>query len=155
MSLDNTNLKPRSTAIESEMHQFQGTWRQIECEADGVKNPAEDYGANPISTFAGDTFVVRRTDGSIVIKGTFVIDPTQEPKTIDWTDTFGADAGKTFPAIYTRDGEQLIFCAADEGQARPAEFRSRQGQVLRVLQRVSNPVMPRPVDPVDPVEKDA
>ena len=119
------------------MQKFQGTWRQVECEADGIKNPAEDYGANPLSTFAGDTFVVTRADGSIVIKGTFVLDPTREPKTIDWTDTFGVDAGKTFPAIYTLAGDRLMFCAGDEGQPRPIEFRTRQGQVLRVLQRLT------------------
>jgi uncharacterized protein (DUF849 family) len=32
-------------------------------------------------------------------------------------------------------GDRLVFRVADEGQARPTEFRTRPGQVLRVSQR--------------------
>ena len=74
-------------------------------------------------------------DGSIPIKGIFKLDPTAEPKAIDYTDTFGADAGKTFLAIYSLEGDELIFCAADDGHERPTEFKTKLGQVLRVNQR--------------------
>lgn len=120
-----------------EMKKFQGTWRQILCEADGVKSPPDECGAEPVTTFTDDTFVVTRQDGSVVIKGTFVLDPTREPKEIDYTDTFGADAGKTFPAIYRFDGDQLTFCAADMGMDRPKVFRTRAGDTLRVHRRVA------------------
>jgi uncharacterized protein (TIGR03067 family) len=85
-----------------------------------------------------DTFVVTLADGSIVIKGFFKLDPTRVPKTIDWTDTFGEDAGKTFLAIYSLEGDQLVFCAADDAQERPTEFRTGPGQVLRVSQRLGS-----------------
>lgn len=126
---------PRS--VRDEMRAFQGTWRQTYCEADGVANPPDECGSEPSVTFAGDTFVVSRADGTVVIKGTFAIDPTQEPKAIDYTDTFGADAGKTFPAIYTMEGDELVFCAADEGMDRPKVFRTRIGDTLRVHRRVA------------------
>ncbi len=74
-------------------------------------------------------------DGSIPIKGIFKLDPTKQPKAIDYTDTFGADAGKTFLAIYSLKGDELIFCAAGEGHARPTEFKTKLGQVLRVNRR--------------------
>jgi len=125
------------SATADELQKLQGIWQQIECEIDGVKNPPEEYGAEPVSTFIGDTFVVTRVDGSVVIKGTLSLDPTRQPKTIDWTDTYGADAGKTFPAIYTLDEQRFIFCASDEGQPRPTDFRTQNGQVLRILQRIS------------------
>jgi uncharacterized protein (TIGR03067 family) len=54
---------------------------------------------------------------------------------MDLTDVFGEDAGKTFLAIYSLEGDRLVFCAADEGQARPTEFRTRKGEVLRVSLR--------------------
>jgi uncharacterized protein (TIGR03067 family) len=133
MQNKNSNLR---TAAADEIQKLQGKWQQIECEANGVKNPPEEYGAQPISTFTRDTFVVTRADGTVVIRGTFSLDPTRQPKAIDWTDTFGADAGKTFPAIYTLDEQRFIFCASDEGQPRPTEFRTQSGQVLRILQRV-------------------
>ncbi len=123
------------SAVTEEIKKFQGIWRQIACEKDGVAGSVDEFGSEPTSTFTGDTYVVTLADGTVAIKGTFMLDPTREPKTIDWIDTFGEDAGKTFLAIYSLEGDQLIFCAADEGQERPTEFRTRLGEVLRVCQR--------------------
>ena len=118
-----------------EMKKFQGTWRQIAYEKDGVKEPLDEQGWEPRVTFVDDTFIVILADGRIAIKGTYILDPTQEPKAVDWTDTFGEDEGKTFLAIYSLEGDRLIFCAADAGQERPTEFTTKPGQVLRVSQR--------------------
>ena len=133
--MGNTDAKSRSDAIAEEMEKFQGTWRQIAHERGGVADPPDEQGWEPRVTFTGDTFVVTLTDGSTAIKGTFKLDPTRQPKAVDWTDTFGPDAGKTFLAIYSLDGDRLVFCAAAEGQERPTEFRTRTGQVLRVNRR--------------------
>lgn len=122
--------------VEEELSKFQGTWRQTRCEADGVQDPSDEFGSQPLTTFSGNTYVVTLPDGTVVIEGTFTLDPTQEPKAVNWTDTCGTDREKTFPAIYVFEGEQLIFCAADEGMQRPKEFRTRPGDTLRVHQRV-------------------
>ena len=53
--------------------------------------------------------VVTLADGSTIIKGTYKLDPTQQPKALDLTDTFGADAGLTFLAIYRLEGDRLTF----------------------------------------------
>jgi uncharacterized protein (TIGR03067 family) len=126
---------PKANAMTEEMKKFQGTWKQISYERDGIKEPLDEQGWHPTVTFIGDTFVVTLADGSIPIKGTYRLDPTKEPKALDLTDTFGADAGKTFLAIYSLEGDRLTFCAADEGQERPTEFATRPGLVLRVSQR--------------------
>jgi hypothetical protein len=47
----------------------------------------------------------------------------------------GPDAGKTFLAIYSLEGDRLVFCAAVEGQERPTAFRAGPGQDPRVSQR--------------------
>jgi len=133
--MGNTDAKSRSDAVAREMEKFQGTWRQIAHERGGVADPPDEQGWEPRVTFTGDTFVVTLTDGSTAIKGTFKLDPTRQPKAVDWTDTFGPDAGKTFPAIYSLGGDRLIFCAAAEGHERPTEFRAGPGQDLRVCQR--------------------
>jgi uncharacterized protein (TIGR03067 family) len=122
-------------AIEREMNKLQGTWKQIGYEKDGVAEPHDEEGWAPRLTITGDTFMVTLADGSIPIRGTYKLDPTRAPKTIDWTDTIGEDAGKTFLAIYCLEGDRLAFCAACPGQERPIEFRTRPGQVLRVNQR--------------------
>src|SRR6476659_1685465 len=131
----NTDATSRSDAIAKEMEKFQGTWRQIAHERDGLADPPDERGCESRVTFTGDTFVVTLADGSTAIKGTFELDPTREPKAVDWTDTFGPDAGKTFLAIYSLEGDRLDFCAADEGQERPTEFRAGSGQNRRVSQR--------------------
>ena len=118
-----------------EVDRLQGAWRQIAYERDGVTDPPDEQGWDPRVTFTGDTFVVTRADGSTPIRGTFKLDPTRDPKAVDWTDTFGDDAGKTFLAIYSLDGDRFTFCAALPGQDRPTEFRTKSGQVLRVHQR--------------------
>jgi hypothetical protein len=33
------------------------------------------------------------------------------------------------------EGDELIFCAASEGQTRPTEFKTKLGEVLRIFQR--------------------
>ena len=133
--MENTDAKARADAAAKEMEKFQGRWRQIAHERDGIVDPPEERGWEPRVTFTGDTFVVTLADGSTAIKGTFKLDATREPKTVDWMDTFGPDAGKTFLAIYSLEGDRLIFCAADEAQVRPTEFRAGPGQDLRVSQR--------------------
>ena len=121
--------------ISEEMEKLQGTWKQIGYERDGVTEPLHELGWEPRSTFVGDTFFVTLADGSIPIKGTYKIDPTRNPKTVDWTDTIGEDAGKTLLAIYRLEEDRFTFCAAYPGLERPTEFRTRPGQVLRVSQR--------------------
>lgn len=124
-------------AIADELAKFEGTWRQVSCEADGICDPPDEFGTEPITTFAGNTYVVTLRDGTIVLAGTFRLDLAQEPKAVDWTDTCGADREKTFPAIYAFEGNRLIFCAADEGMERPTEFRTRVGDTMRVHERIS------------------
>jgi uncharacterized protein (TIGR03067 family) len=133
--VEDTDVKSRPDAVAEEMEKFQGTWRQIAHERGGVVDPPEERGWEPRVTFSGDTFVVTLADGSIPIKGTFKVDPSREPKALDLTDTFGADVGKTFLAIYALEDDRLIFCAADAGQERPTEFRTQPGQDLRVSRR--------------------
>lgn len=134
--MDDTRPQP-GDATACEIERLQGTWQQTYCEAGGVVAPEEDYGSHPYCRFEGNRFVVTRADGRVVIEGTFTLDPASSPKTIDWTDTAGADAGKTFPAIYALEGDRLIFCAADEDQPRPTRLeRSGKGQVIRVHERV-------------------
>jgi len=122
-------------SIAEELKRFLGTWKQIAYERDGVAEPLDEQGWDPITTFTAEEFVVTLADGSIPIKGTYRIDPTRNPKTVDWTDTIGEDAGKTLLAIYALEDDRLIFCAAYPGLERPSEFRTLPGQVLRAFQR--------------------
>src|SRR6476659_6079589 len=130
------SLKPNASLIEKELQRFRGTWKQVAYERDGVKQPLDEQGWDPSTTFTDSEFVVTLADGSVPIRGTYRIDPAQSPKTIDWTDTIGEDAGKTLLAIYAFQDDRFTFCAAYPGLERPTEFHTRPGQVLRVFERV-------------------
>lgn len=123
-------------ALEMELSKLQGMWRQTGFQADGDEQATDEVAADALTTINGNRFTVTAPDGKVLIKGTFTLDPEREPKLIDWTDTFGEDAGKTFPAIYTLENDRLVFCATDPKASRPAEFRTQKGQVLRILERV-------------------
>jgi uncharacterized protein (TIGR03067 family) len=130
-----TDPTPGPAAVAEEVAKFQGTWKQVAYERDGVTDPPDEQGWGPRVTFTGNEFVVTLADGSIPIRGTFRLDPTRHPKAVDWTDEIGEDAGKTLLAIYKLEGDRLVFCAAYPGLERPTEFRTRPGQVLRVSRR--------------------
>jgi uncharacterized protein (TIGR03067 family) len=108
-------MNPTAHAIAEEMRKLQGFWKQIVYERDGVSEPPDERGWEPIVAIVGDTFVVTLADGSTPISGKFRLDPTTDPKTIDWLDEVGEDAGKTIPAIYSLQGDRFTFCAAYEG----------------------------------------
>src|SRR4051812_45816895 len=97
------------TASEHDIAALQGTWTQTALEVDGVVNPVDSYGTDLRTTFAGMQWTVRAPDGTIVLAGAFTLDASTEPKSIDWLDSMGDDAGKTLPAIYTLDGDRFVF----------------------------------------------
>lgn len=42
-----------------ELQRFQGTWVQVACQIDGVKDPLEAYGLHPRVTFSGRKYALR------------------------------------------------------------------------------------------------
>jgi len=129
-------LDSRDSLIEKELQKFRGVWKQVAYERDGVKEPLDEQGWDPTTTFTDREFVVTLADGSVPIRGTYRIDPSQNPSAVDWTDAIGEDAGKTLLAIYSFQDDRFTFCAAYPGLDRPTEFRTGPGQVLRVFERV-------------------
>jgi uncharacterized protein (TIGR03067 family) len=79
---------------------------------------------------------VRRGD-KVIGAGTFKLDPTKRPKTIDITFTEGKHKGKTVPGIYEIESDAFRVCIARDGDERPAEFSARlgSGRTLVVYKR--------------------
>lgn len=102
--------------------ELEGTWDLVYFERDGkeVKLQSETK-----SIFSGDKFVVKRGD-QVIAGGTFKLDPSKKPKTLDATYTEGSDKGKTFKSIYQLDGDMLKFCrAGSPDEDRPTEFKTK------------------------------
>ena len=129
-------LDSRDSLIEKELQKFRGVWKQVAYKRDGVKEPLDEQGWDPTTTFTDREFVVTLADGSVPIRGPIESIPRRTRAPSTWTDAIGEDAGKTLPAIYSFQDDRFTFCAAYPGLDRPTEFRTGPGQVLRVFERV-------------------
>lgn len=85
----------------------------------------------PFSKDDLDSITLLLTDGNYQIKymgkdegGTYKIDATKTPKTMDITAVEGANKGKTVLAIYDLAGDVLKVCYDPKGGPRPAVFES-------------------------------
>jgi uncharacterized protein (TIGR03067 family) len=116
---------------------LQGAWRATSVEAGGKAFKPE---RDSITFFEGDAFTVKKGDG-VQVKGTFKIDTSKNPRTIDLTVTGGqveGDKGKVVRGIYQVDKEALRWCTAEPGdETRPKEFTTKEGskQSLIVFKR--------------------
>jgi len=64
------------------------------------------------------------TVGQAVDQGTVKLNPSAKPKQMEITGTDGPNKGKTFLAIYERDGDTLRVCYDLSGKSYPTEFKS-------------------------------
>ncbi len=68
--------------------------------------------------------------------GTYRLDATTHPGTLDTEGIDGPTRGKRYLGIYQLDGDTLRWCVGNPGRPRPTEFRTRTGdQRLMVLTR--------------------
>lgn len=119
-----------------DLKMLQGTWSQILFEENGIVDPPDSHSApSAIMTVLDNRFHVAVPGQETILEGTFILDATTLPKFITWTDATGADAGKSFPAIYELSEDRFIFVAADEDMATPTEFRAGPGLTLRSFTR--------------------
>lgn len=114
----------------------QGVWMYESMEWNGKKVDAEQISMTT-STFDGDKYTVKIGD-KVTASGTFKIDPTKSPKTVDVTITEGDGKGNVLPGIYKIDGDTLTTCINLQGADRPTEFKSaeRSGVSLVVSKRI-------------------
>ncbi len=107
---------------------LQGTWKPVASEQGG-KDQTEEAKEH-VLIFEKDTFTVKRGD-EVALKGTFKVDPSKKPKTIDMTVTQGRrdeDKGKEIHGIYELDGDTLKWCTSRPGnKERPKEFSAKEG----------------------------
>ena len=100
---------------------IQGTWTPVTAELGG--QPLPDAILKVISLkLAGGKYEVMVAGNPD--NGTYTIDATTAPKAITVVGTDGPNAGKTFPAIYERNGDTLRICYDLSGEKRPTEFKS-------------------------------
>ena len=117
---------PENQAIKQDRKKYEGTWRVVALEVNGAKASEADARKMTVTNGADGAWAVT-ADGKEVWKGTSTIDPMNQPKTIDFVPTEGANAGQTYLGIYQIEGDARKLCFAPPGKDRPTEFASKPG----------------------------
>jgi len=118
----------KEDAVKKDYERLTGTWMLVSAVKDGKDVPEEEVKKTRLIT-KGDKFTILGdpalgTSGA----GTFTIDPTKNPKTVDSLQSEGPDAGKTVLGIYEIiDDNTKRACWAPPGKERPSEFTSKPG----------------------------
>jgi uncharacterized protein (TIGR03067 family) len=128
----------KEQAIKKDREEYEGTWRVVSLEMDG-KKAEEEFTRKVRVQNRADTWIVQ-VEGKEAGRGTSTIDPTENPKTIDFTPTEGSHKGKLFLGIYALEGDSRKLCFAQPGKDRPTEFASKPGgqHCLVIFERVKD-----------------
>jgi uncharacterized protein (TIGR03067 family) len=127
---------PKEAAVRKELLKFEGNWRVVSLEIEGMKLPEEQVKQMAARLILkGDQFTFK--DAAATYKGNFRVDPTTKPKQLDLMFTEGPEKGKTSEGIYVLEGDTYKICIGLNGKGRPTEFVSKpgSGHALEVLKR--------------------
>ena len=104
--------------------QVQGTWTAAKAERDGKAAP--DLVGNRLS-ITGSRFDIRTKGGKLLFSGTYKLDATRKPATIDFAHNHGKLKGKDWKGIYALEGGTLTVCdnALDMSKDRPKAFQTK------------------------------
>lgn len=121
---------PGDDAAKKDLAKFQGTWQAVSViNMDGKPAPADDLKETHLLV-VGNTFTLRVKDATI--RGTFMIDPKRDPKTIDVM-LDGAKPKDKIVGIYRIDGDLRKSCFAFGGKARPKDFPTDGKEYLQFV----------------------
>ena len=112
-------------AIEKDVTQLQGAWSMVSGVADGYAMP-DTMVRESTRVCSGDETTVT-VGGQLIMKAKFTIDPSRQPKTIDYQVIDGPTKGKRHLGIYELNGDTVQFCFAAPGAERPTDFTSTPG----------------------------
>ncbi len=115
----------RETTVKKELKKLEGTWEVVSVESNGRKG-AEGELTGLAYVFEANGKWKLQKDGESQAEGTFTIDPTKNPPTIDYkivSSISEESKGKTSLGIYKLDGDKLTVCRTwPDNDQRPAEF---------------------------------
>jgi len=110
---------PQDSAVKLDLEKFQGNWQAtLVVNVNGESAPQDQVRDTQLKV-EGTKFVLRSKDA--VVKGTFTIDPSRTPKTIDVV-LEGQNPNEKLLGIYRIDGDERRSCFALPGKDRPKDF---------------------------------
>jgi uncharacterized protein (TIGR03067 family) len=120
-------------AIKKDLAQLQGEWSMVSGSADGQPMP-EEMRKEMKRICKGDEITVLMGD-RVFLKAKLTLDPSKNPKTIDYEMTEGYTKGKKHPGIYELNGDTFKACFNAPGAERPTEFKAGEGLTLSEWKR--------------------
>jgi uncharacterized protein (TIGR03067 family) len=120
--------------VQQELTQLSGTYRMVRGEEGGQQIDAQLARAAKLTLTADQHVVVL---GDETIRGRHTVNPLENPKSIDATDTAGRFAGKTVKGIYKFEDGVFTVSFAPPGEPRPIDFSTtgKPGRLLHVWKR--------------------
>ncbi len=121
-------------AVKKEMKKLEGAWMMQSFETNGKPAPEETVKQIRL-VIKGNQYLVDIGDRKIEM--TFKIDPSKNPKTIDFTLVQGDEKAVTLGIYELKDDTFKMCRTAEAGQKRPTEFSAKEGSgmVLAVYKR--------------------
>ncbi len=120
---------PTEDATKKDLEKVQGDWAQVSFVVDGGKLP-DDEAQALFRSMKDDKYTIFQFK-KVIGKGTFKIDASRKPKTIDAATIVGGRE-LTLLGIYELDQDTLKLCFAPPGKPRPTDFTSRKGSEHRL-----------------------
>jgi uncharacterized protein (TIGR03067 family) len=111
--------------IKQDLALLQGEWAMVSGSADGQAMP-DDMLKQMKRVCKGDE-TTATMGGQVFLKAMITIDPSKQPKTIDYQMLDGFTKGKTQLGIYEVSGDTFKSCFAKAGGERPLDFTSKPG----------------------------
>ncbi len=129
---------PPKVTPEIELARLTGRWKVVSRQQAGVEVVAAQAGVpESILSFSktgGFAFEPAEDEMGKIVR----IEPTKNPKEIDYLFTRGAYKDKTQKGFYKLEGDTFTDCCTKPGQDRPTEFKSTKenGYEIMVITRV-------------------
>ncbi len=125
---------PAPNDVARERDKLLGSWGIV---SDLGSVPDAERGL-PLLTFTADKIIASRfsvENGKLAVRdereiGTYTLDPTTSPRSIDIMVTGGKAKGRTARCIYRLEGEDLTLCLGDPDGARPTRFATTKSSAL-------------------------
>ena len=105
--------------------ELEGEWAMVSCVRDGEPVP-QTYVLLGKRVAKGNEMTVTIA-WKTIMKSRYSLDPSTEPKSIDYLHLHGPSNGQEQYGIYQRAGDSVTFSMSAIGQERPRDFTTKRG----------------------------
>ena len=128
---------PKEDAAKTDQQAIQGTWKFASVLDQGKEQAWPD--GNRLVITSDVLKIVYPKDDPMGWK--YTIDPSKDPKEMDWIVEIDPGHPIRQLAIYSLEGDALKICSTAAGKTRPTRFESKKGDVggLWILKRAAPP----------------